>query len=399
MLARNKRPSYDLWKISGYIFVISSILNFAIAIFYFILSGDLPFLILYLCGIIFSLVEGIWLIYIYNRSQNTQKIYSIGVGLGIILFVILIPFFGFALNFVRNRYDFFYSAQMATLMSILINSINNENNIFSVLLNSNIDLFPQIKFYGICAFDLGFGIFLMILVIILNYIGMVKSEDMDFSTTIKNPPRYEKKYFHYKRKYSQGRRSYSINYPEAKKDLNIFFRTEPPPPISEELHSRVEMSDGAYLSAMKILEKKDLNENPSGSEVYSKVHMKKPILNQSKDLICPNCSQPNFNYARICKFCGAEFQKCSICGKNLGKEDIVYCPFCNATYHKTEFLEWLKVKACCKSYNREIDMWEFQKYLEEHEQVQKDSLKVCQECKKAIPNDAIYCIYCGIKNA
>ena len=113
-----------------------------------------------------------------------------------------------------------------------------------------------------------------------------------------------------------------------------------------------------------------------------------------KNLICINCDHPNLNYAKFCEVCGNKFEECAICGLKIGK-DIVLCPFCKAPYHKSEFLEWLKVKAHCKKCNKEIDMWEFQKYLAGQD-VENKSLK-CPNCGFLLPMDADFCVNCGVK--
>ena len=92
-----------------------------------------------------------------------------------------------------------------------------------------------------------------------------------------------------------------------------------------------------------------------------------------------------------------KFTICTICQKAISKEEeIVFCPFWHTQYHKLEFLEWLKVNAKCKACKRELDMWEFQKHLEEHKHRTKH-LKLCNKCLKEIPTDAEFCIYCGDK--
>ncbi|MFX0132380.1 MAG: hypothetical protein ACFFDN_01915 [Candidatus Hodarchaeota archaeon] len=91
------------------------------------------------------------------------------------------------------------------------------------------------------------------------------------------------------------------------------------------------------------------------------------------------------------------FPKCLICRKSIIGEEIVFCPFCNAPYHKKEFLEWLKVKAHCKICKKELDMWEFQKHSEKHEHIEEISSIKCQKCKNLIPSDSRFCIFCGVK--
>ena len=120
------------------------------------------------------------------------------------------------------------------------------------------------------------------------------------------------------------------------------------------------------------------------------------VYDLSPKFKCPICEHENPRDAKMCKFCKNEFQTCKICGKNLGKDEVVYCPNCNAEFHKEEFLEWLKVRAHCKICNIEIDLWEFQKYLKEQNLHQLES-KMCLKCGKKIPVDAKFCISCGVK--
>ncbi len=123
---------------------------------------------------------------------------------------------------------------------------------------------------------------------------------------------------------------------------------------------------------------------------------------------CPICGIENSLIAKKCKNCSTEFQKCIICKKKMALVEAVFCPFCNACFHKIEFLEWLKTKAQCPNCKKEIDMWEFQKYLEQQEmleqvtnksdhKIEKLSFKICTSCNKQIPKDSIYCIFCGIR--
>ncbi len=130
------------------------------------------------------------------------------------------------------------------------------------------------------------------------------------------------------------------------------------------------------------------------TEIYSETTSR--LINSHK-IICPNCEVENFETVRKCTNCGTKFIQCNICKRSIGKEEIVYCSFCNTPYHKSEFLEWLKVNASCKVCKREMDMWEFQRYLEELENGQIDISKKCNNCHKSIPKDANFCIYCGVK--
>ena len=74
-----------------------------------------------------------------------------------------------------------------------------------------------------------------------------------------------------------------------------------------------------------------------------------------------------------------------------------FCPFCNAPYHRIEFFEWLKVKAYCPNCKKQLDLWDFQRYLKMQGEIEKISYKICPNCKKQVPTDAGFCISCGIK--
>ena len=114
-------------------------------------------------------------------------------------------------------------------------------------------------------------------------------------------------------------------------------------------------------------------------------------------MICSSCGNENPETSKICKSCLNTIPNCLICNRAISAEQIVHCPFCNASYHKVEFFEWLKVKAICKNCNRELDLWEFQKYLEKDEYVKENSSMECPKCKKSIPGDSSFCIFCGLK--
>ncbi len=117
------------------------------------------------------------------------------------------------------------------------------------------------------------------------------------------------------------------------------------------------------------------------------------VLKLSK---CPVCKAPlKDSSSDFCESCNTKLIKCPICKQPINKENLIFCPFCSSPFHKTEFLEWLKVHANCPRCKNELDMWEFQKHLEESKN---ELSKIqCPECKKFIPNDCNYCIFCGFK--
>ncbi len=129
---------------------------------------------------------------------------------------------------------------------------------------------------------------------------------------------------------------------------------------------------------------------------YHEINTVKSEINfRSKYLICDICNHKNDISNIVCASCNTKFNRCPICKHPISKEDLVFCPFCNSSFHKTEFLEWLKIYANCPRCKKELDMWEFQKYLEESKselsQIQ------CSACKKLIPIDCKYCIFCGAR--
>ncbi len=130
--------------------------------------------------------------------------------------------------------------------------------------------------------------------------------------------------------------------------------------------------------------------------IFEKVRLDEEFMVPSEPLTCPVCGYQNLNVSRICKSCSYNFPSCIICNRVIGGEELVFCPYCNSPYHKLEFFEWLKIKANCPRCNRDLDLWEFQKFLE-HEEVEINSSKLCHKCKKIIPKDSDFCIFCGIK--
>ncbi|MFX0135102.1 MAG: zinc ribbon domain-containing protein [Candidatus Hodarchaeota archaeon] len=131
--------------------------------------------------------------------------------------------------------------------------------------------------------------------------------------------------------------------------------------------------------------------------IHPKVHLDDSFIDHSKPLTCPVCNYKNPSESKLCISCYSKFLKCSICEKQISKEDLVFCPYCSAPYHEREFLEWLKVKAHCKNCKNDLDLWDFQIYLEEREKDYELHSKMCIKCKKHIPMDANFCIYCGLK--
>lgn len=142
--------------------------------------------------------------------------------------------------------------------------------------------------------------------------------------------------------------------------------------------------------------------------LYSVSQIYEVTLTPPKISSCPICGYQNKIDAKKCKKCSTEFSKCTICKKIIPVVDVVFCPYCKAPFHKDEILEWLKVKASCPNCEKEIDMWEYQNYLNMYEKIEEISSKLlrkiqetssnaCRNCKKNIPIDSNFCIFCGYK--
>ncbi len=138
----------------------------------------------------------------------------------------------------------------------------------------------------------------------------------------------------------------------------------------------------------------------------SEIYEKRSALYEAN--ICPICHHTIPLNSKQCGYCSTEFGECVICKKLIPLIESVFCPYCSVPFHKIEILEWLKVNASCPICKKEIDMWEFQKYLDLQEKleeitdkidrkIEKLSPKMCLNCKKHIPRDSVYCIFCGVK--
>ncbi len=157
---------------------------------------------------------------------------------------------------------------------------------------------------------------------------------------------------------------------------------------------KLSRSDVSNLElASRIYERK----GSSNPKIYEKVRLGDEFEIPSKQLICSICDYKNPSDSRICRSCYSKFLTCLICNKPISKDEEIFCPYCSAPYHEREFLEWLKIKAHCKNCKKDLDLWEFQKYLEEREKDNELYSKLCIKCKKFIPIDANFCIYCGEK--
>lgn len=116
----------------------------------------------------------------------------------------------------------------------------------------------------------------------------------------------------------------------------------------------------------------EFSETIDRTQLIPQIHEKSRNNNVETSLdliICPICSQKNPNTSRICKNCFNEFLTCLICKRSISSEDQAFCPFCGASYHRIEFLEWLKVKAYCINCKKRLDMWEYQKFLKKSDTI------------------------------
>ncbi|MFX0138480.1 MAG: hypothetical protein ACFFDN_32860 [Candidatus Hodarchaeota archaeon] len=168
--------------------------------------------------------------------------------------------------------------------------------------------------------------------------------------------------------------------------------------IEHKLSKEYAKSDRITNTLIKLADSnKDSDELSLDNKIFPRVHLGEEFLTPSKPIICMSCGMTNPKESRICKFCHVRLPICAICERTISMEDLVYCLYCDATHHKLEFLEWLKIKAHCINCNRELDLWEFQKFLKEHGDIEEISSKLCIKCKKLIPIDSQFCIFCGIK--
>ncbi len=118
------------------------------------------------------------------------------------------------------------------------------------------------------------------------------------------------------------------------------------------------------------------------------------LIDYFNPIVCPTCGKENVGGTKVCGSCDTEFPICIICNKPINKDDIVFCPFCKQTYHKLEFFEWLKTEEACKKCLRALELSEILEiFKQESEPIETSFL--CPICKKLIPNDSHFCIYCG----
>lgn len=130
--------------------------------------------------------------------------------------------------------------------------------------------------------------------------------------------------------------------------ISIFMLLSLPLVLIEQSKDRIKLES-------KITPNFNLEEQPeiSNKIISAQVDVKK---------ICPIFNEPIQEGAKFCVNCGNELKICEICHYYIKNNDeISICPFCKTEFHKTEFLEWLKIKAACPICKKEIDLWEFQK--------------------------------------
>ncbi|NVM29494.1 MAG: zinc-ribbon domain-containing protein [Candidatus Helarchaeota archaeon] len=67
------------------------------------------------------------------------------------------------------------------------------------------------------------------------------------------------------------------------------------------------------------------------------------------EVTCPKCNAKLQKDERYCPSCGVSFNICEICKHPLLDDDVkqIRCPYCQARFHREEFLEWVKVHGRC----------------------------------------------------
>ncbi len=114
-------------------------------------------------------------------------------------------------------------------------------------------------------------------------------------------------------------------------------------------------------SAFYILKRTETPGEVEREEAYLIPIRESPIEKELENT-CPNCFELIQKDAKFCVNCGLKISICAICQNYIKSEEATaICPFCGTKLHKTEFLEWIKVKASCPVCENEIDLWEFQK--------------------------------------
>ena len=65
-------------------------------------------------------------------------------------------------------------------------------------------------------------------------------------------------------------------------------------------------------------------------------------------LHCPTCKTPMQKTDLTCPTCGTVFTRCDLCKFPIFEsEEQSRCSFCQSSFHKAEFLEWIKIHARC----------------------------------------------------
>ena len=111
--------------------------------------------------------------------------------------------------------------------------------------------------------------------------------------------------------------------------------------------------------------------------------------------LCPNCHELNSRYSNICRKCYTPFPKCSLCEKKINEDEIFYCPSCNHSFHRREFLEWLKIKGICPICEKKIKLTHLQPKINFPKHLKDSTLIQCIACKQKIPIDSKFCVFCG----
>ncbi len=360
----------------GIIFIITTIINAAITVFITVVGKTPEYRYVGIFNISGLLIE-FALVYFGSKLDNNKLIYT-GIIIGIIAQIIIIPSLFIKLDYIISQIRLTIFTVAYIILSLDI-ELNFEMGLppFLGALIIFIEEFQRMTANRVGG--IGTNIVVAIIGMIINIIGYYKPKMMKHIQYIieRNPP-------------ARRLRNYRID-----SGIDTSYRDwrspiPKPPSISIERLS--------HHTHAPNTPKPPTNEfNLSNEKIHEKVHLSEEFEIPSKPLICSSCGNANPRSAKICKSCLNNIPKCLICNRTISAEQIVYCPFCNANYHKAEFFEWLKVKAICKNCNKELDLWEYQKYLEKDEYIKESSSIECPKCKKSIPSDSSFCIFCGLK--
>ncbi|NVM02808.1 MAG: hypothetical protein HWN67_10755 [Candidatus Helarchaeota archaeon] len=375
----NNEGSSGIGYLIGFIFIITTIINVAITAVITVIGRTPEYRYIGIFNISCLLIELV-LVYFGSKLDSKKMIYT-GVVIGIIAQIIIIPSLFIKLDYIISEIKLTILTVTYIILSMDIEfDLNFEMNLQAIVgfLIMFVETFQRRSSNRVGG--VGTNIVVAIIGLIINIIGYYKPNILKHIQYIieRNPP-------------SRRSRNYRI---DSGIDTSYRdWRSEPvpkPPSIPTDRLSHPTHTSTIPKPSIDLL-------SSHNEKIYERVHLGKEFTLPSKPLICSSCGNANPENAKICKSCLNNIPKCLICNRAISAEQIVYCPFCNAYYHKTEFFEWLKVKAICKNCNKELDLWEFQKYSKQPEHLDEIASINCPNCKKTIPRDANFCIFCGIK--